>query len=269
VIFTVSPALQIYGDIWAPELHRAPNGKWYLYTSGRETETAPGPKRLFVLEAQSEDLFGEWIYKGKPAPTLWAIDPTVYTRRDGKQYACFSLIEHRDGLHNLLAICEMTDPWTFSEHYTVLARAELDWEQIPPYSGTRTLNEGPYFVEVEDRLYLVYSANGCTSEHYCMGALTYVGGDLCERSSWVKRPEPILTAGNGVYGPGHASFFRSPDGSELWCAYHGMQESPDPAKGAPRHLHLQRVGFDGNGCPYLGLPVGREAEQLPPGGEPD
>ena len=27
----------IWGDIWAPEMHRAPNGKWYIYTSGRIT----------------------------------------------------------------------------------------------------------------------------------------------------------------------------------------------------------------------------------------
>ena len=40
----------IWGDIWAPEMHRGSNGKWYIYTSGRMQE-APGEKRLFIMEA--------------------------------------------------------------------------------------------------------------------------------------------------------------------------------------------------------------------------
>ena len=57
----------VWGDIWAPEMHRGSNGKWYIYTSGRMQE-APGEKRLFIMEAFGDDPFGEWRFKGKPSP---------------------------------------------------------------------------------------------------------------------------------------------------------------------------------------------------------
>jgi len=55
----------ILGDIWAPEMHRAPNGRWYIYTSGR-IKPEPSQKRLFIMEGPADDPFeGEWIFRGK------------------------------------------------------------------------------------------------------------------------------------------------------------------------------------------------------------
>ena len=56
----------IWGDIWAPEMHRGSDGKWYIYTSGRITE-GKGPKRLFILRATTNDPFGEWEFAGMPS----------------------------------------------------------------------------------------------------------------------------------------------------------------------------------------------------------
>ena len=51
----------IWGDIWAPEMHRGSNGKWYIYTSGR-IKPEPSEKRIFIMEGPSEDPFvGEWL----------------------------------------------------------------------------------------------------------------------------------------------------------------------------------------------------------------
>lgn len=78
----------IWGNIWAPEMHRGTNGKWYIYTSGRG-QVDSSAKRLFILEALTGDPFGDWAFKCKPSPDAFSIDPTVYTHTDGKQYICY------------------------------------------------------------------------------------------------------------------------------------------------------------------------------------
>jgi len=252
----------IWGMIWAPEMHRGINGKWYIYTSGLYDPDL-WPKRLFIMESEGEDPFGEWHFKCKPAPDLYAIDPTVLTHTDGKQYICYSKVDGQQ----LLEIRELLNPYTFGERAAVIAKAEYAWELMPPYVGTDAINEGAFFVRHGERLFIIYSANGAFTAHYCLGVLEYVGGDLCEASSWKKHDQPLFTYGNGVYAPGHASFFTSPDGKELWCAYHAVKEYTEKLVETPRYLHLQRVEFDESGYPVMGLPIGCKTDLVPPSGE--
>ena len=258
----------IWGNVWAPEMHRGSNGKWYIYTSGRVTEE-PGEKRLFIMEALTSDPFGEWRFKCKPSPDVFSIDPTVYTAPDGVQYLCCSRVDRGQ----VLDIIELENPWTFGEHRAMISRARYDWETVPPYDGDHTINEGAFFVESGERLFIIYSGNGCWSDRYVLGALEYTGGDrcdpekMCRAENWIKHEKPLFEMANGVYGPGHASFFRSPDGSELWCAYHGMKEHNETVTEAPRYFCIQKIGFDADGYPVMGEPVGYEKELLPPSGE--
>ena len=86
-------------------------------------------------------------------------------------------------------------------------------------------------------------------------------------ANWKKHPEPLFVQGNGVFGPGHASFFTSPDGKEVWCAYHGMKEHNETVTYAPRYFNIQRVDFTPDGYPVMGMPTGYEIEITPPSGE--
>ncbi len=242
VVFRAGAEHGIYGCVWAPEMHKAPNGLWYIYTSG-SIVPGDGEKRLFIMESESEDPFDGFHFKCRPAPALCAIDPTVYTR-NGRQYVCYSKVAGADG--QVLEIREMENPWTFGEKRAVIAKAEYSWELVPPYDKMK-INEGAFFVEQGNRLYIVYSGNGCWSDDYCMGALEYMGGDLCDASSWVKHEEPFFTKGNGLYGPGHASFFRRPEEEGLWCAYHAMLEHNERCEVAPRYFNIQKIEFDENG----------------------
>lgn len=87
---------------------------------------------------------------------------------------------------------------------------------MPPYCGRSTINEGAYFIESGDRLFIIYSGNGCWSDDYVLGLIEYTGGDFLSADSWVKDSVPFMVKGNGNYGPGHATFFYSPDRTELW-----------------------------------------------------
>ena len=263
VIYRATGENAVWGDIWAPEMHKGPDGLWYIYTSSRITKD-PGEKRIFVLGSLTADPFGEWEYKGKPAYDIFSIDPTVYTAPDGTQYMCYSRVDPQKG--QVLDIAKMMNPYTCYNGKTI-AKAELEWELVEPYVGSKAILEGPFFLESNGRLFIIYSANGCWSNHYALGVLEYTGGDLCSAKSWKKHPEPLLTYGNDVYGPGHASFFKSPDGSEVWCVYHGMLLSNDTVTPAARYCHIQKVEFDETGYPILGKPIGYDAFIDPPSGE--
>ena len=263
VIMRADGSNSIYGDIWAPEMHRGPDGLWYIYSSSRITPEE-GEKRIFVYGSLTSDPFGEWEYKRRPFPTIYSIDPSVYTAPDGTQYMCSSKVDPQDG--QVLVISKMLNPYR-CEIGKVIAKAELEWELVEPFTGGAAILEGGFFLENNGRLFLIYSANGWTTKHYALGVLEFVGDDMCDPESWIKHPEPLFVYGNGVYGPGHASFFRSPDGTEVWCAYHGMKEPNETHTWVPRFFHIQKVEFDSTGYPVMGQPVSYDTPIAPPSGE--
>ena len=265
VVYQANAADGVGGFLWAPEMHRASNGKWYIYTTcARRPEG--GVKRLLVLEAKADDPFDGFRLKSFPDETIFAIDPTVFTAKDGRQYMCYSQVKPEKG--QVLQIREMASPWSFGARQAELAFAELPWECVPPYDKSRIL-EGAFFVTspVNGSVFIVYSANGCWSQGYCLGVLDHLGGDLCEAKNWKKRTAPVFASGNGVYGPGHAAFFRSPDEKELWVSYHFLADE-NPSNGPTDRLFaLQRFNVDETtGGPAQTVPVRPGTQQLEPSG---
>ncbi len=255
----------IWGDIWAPEMHRGSDGGWYIYTSGRITESR-GPKRMIVLKALSPDPFGDWAFVGMPTPEIFSIDPTSYMAEDGTQYLCNSRVD--DVYGQVIDLYKMKSPTEVDvDSRVTLAVAEKEWELVPPYVGDWACVEGGFFVKKNNRLFIIYSANGCWSDHYLLGVLEHTGGELCDAANWKKHDKPLLTYGNGVFGPGHASFFYSPDGTELWCAYHGLKRHNEKAEPDTRYMNVQRVDFDEEGYPVMGVAIGYETDIPCPSGE--
>jgi GH43 family beta-xylosidase len=76
-----------------------------------------------------------------------------------------------------------------------------------------------------------------------------------------------MTKGNGNYGPGHATFFFSPDGSELWISHHCLHDHNPSVTGMVRHCHCQRVYFDETGFPHIGMPVAKDVYYPLPAGD--
>ena len=266
VICTTNAVDPVNPCIWAPEMHKAPDGKWYVWTSCRR-DPDKDPKTIFVLQSRTEDPFDGFVYKGRPDPSMVAIDPTVTTFPDGRQYAVMSAYDYSEK-GQWLEIRDLENPWTYGKGRAVIARPELVWERQPPSTKWPIL-EGPFFLRSPDgrRLFLVYSANGCFCEDYCLGVLEYLGGDPCRAEAWRKSPKPLFGKGNGVYAPGHASFFRSPDGTETWCAYHALEKPNPSGKPQLRYLHLQKVGFDATGYPQMDPPVPAGESRPAPSGE--
>jgi len=234
----------ITGSIWAPEMHKI-DDRWYIYTSGARTADGREDRTLFILKSRTDDPLEGFDFAGFPDPQMHAIDPTVIDRGEKGLYMCYA----REDRGNRIWIRRMATPLTFEGEGTLICEAELDFEKIPPYVGEHTIVEGPFFVESPDkeRLFVIYSANGCWSDDYALGVLELTGEDPLDARSWEKDEEILLKKYEGVYGPGHASFFRGKGGEELYIAYHGMLESNVKVSWAPRFLFVKRVYFDKTG----------------------
>ena len=123
------------------------------------------------------------------------------------------------------------------------------------------VNEGPVALQHDDQTFIIYSASYCATADYKLGMLTYTGGDPLAAASWVKDPEPVFqrSDANGVYGPGHNGFFKSPDGTEDWIVYHANTGSerwlrqfahdarPEIHVERRRHAQFRRPGRAGRG----------------------
>ena len=256
----------VYGPMWAPEMYKVGN-KWYIYTSCREKwhDNMFAERKIpLILQSKTEDPFDGFEFGSKPDPSIFAIDPSCAII-NGTQYVCYSRVDF-DG-SQVLEIREMSDPLTYTNNLALISRATLDWELAEGYRGRHAINEGAFFVQKNNRLFIIYSANGCWSDDYCLGVLEHTGGEICNANNWKKHEKPLFVKGNGIFGVGHASFFSSPDDSELWCAYHCLLRSNPSREEMDRHTCIQKISFDETGYPVMGAPIGINKEVEDPSGE--
>jgi GH43 family beta-xylosidase len=251
-------------NIWAPELHFI-NGKWYFYFAADDARDIN--HRLYVLEnAAADPLTGTWVFKGKISDTSdkWAIDGTVL-EYNGQQYFIWSgwRGENDPGIQQLY-IARMTNPWTLAGERVMLSEPVYPWEK------NGLVNEGPQVLKNSNgRVFLVYSASGCWTDDYALGLLTLKdGGNPLNPTDWTKRPTPIFrtNAGSKAYGPGHNSFFKSPDGKEDWIIYHA-NSAPSQGCGDTRNPRMQPFTWNADGTPNFGEPIATGTNIPRPSGE--
>lgn len=258
----IPPAGTMYSkQLWAPEIHFI-NKKWYMYFAADDGRNEN--HRLYVLENASADPFlGEWVLKGKIADSSdkWAIDGSVF-QHAGQLYFVWSGWEGDKNGQQDIYISKMKDPWTLEGERVRISAPNFEWEKHgdlndpnnPPHVN---VNEGPQFLSHRDKVFLIYSASGCWTDHYSLGMLSAGSkSNLMDSASWAKHPQPVFTASieNGVYAPGHNSFFKSPDGKEDWILYHA-NSAPAQGCGRFRSPRAQKFTWNKDGTPNFGIPV--------------
>lgn len=248
-------------NFWAPEffLLDGPNGpRWYgYYTGGAAGDDFVNTQFMHVIESAGTDPLGPYTYKGKLVEHN-ALDGTVL-ELDGKMYAVYSVWNETQDL----AIKEMSSPWETVGEETTLSRPTLDWER-----QDGTVNEGPVALQRDGKTFIIYAASACWGPNYKLGMLTYSGGDPLNSESWNKQPEPLFQRedANGVYAPGHNTFFKSPDGTEDWMVYHANDKESDVCD-MGRTPRIQKFTWNEDGTPNFGIPVSETAELPVPSGE--
>jgi GH43 family beta-xylosidase len=90
-------------------------------------------------------------------------------------------------------------------------------------------------------------------------------GDPADAKAWVKSAQPVFASTADVFGPGHASFTTSPDGTQPWIVYHSARFS---GAGWDRVIDAQPFRWRADGSPDFGRPVPPEKPIRVPSGEP-
>lgn len=262
VIYEASDKDGTYGDLWAPELYYE-DGFWYIYTSTKGGDN-PYFWHMICLKSKGENPFDGFGFFCDINPTLRAIDATLLIRKSEK-YISFAIFDEGE---EKLAIQRLSSHGVPVGDYTVISETDFDWEKAPLFTCPDShINEGPFFIEKGERLFLIYSANGCMSDEYCLGILEFKGGDILKKENWEKDEVPLFKKGNGNFGPGHAMFFYSPDKSELWVCHHCLERSNPDYSLLLRYCHCQKVFFDKTDFPHLDIPIEKNKLFKAPSGE--
>ncbi len=246
-------------QIWAPELHQI-DGKWYVYVAASDGNNAT--HRMHVLERDDPNPMGRFTYKGELATAGWAIDGTVL-QWQGQLYFIWSGWPGSTDGQQYLYIAPMSDPLTISGSRSIISTPQYAWEKFG-----MPINEGPEILIHDGQLRIIYSASGYWTQEYSLGQLTYDGsGSVLSAANWVKSPTPVFQKTAAVVGVGHASFVKSPDGTQDWIVYHSH---PSPG-GDPdqRVIRIQPFTYNVDGSPNFGAPVSPPAVVEYPTGYPD
>ena len=244
-------------QIWAPELHWL-HGKWYIYVAADDGDNAH--HRMYVLEGTSRNPQAPFFLKGKIASPSdrWAIDGTVLRMPDRKLYFIWSGWPGATNGEQNLYIAPMSNPWTISGRRVCISRPTYRWER-----HDLSINEGPETLWHDGHLFVIYSASAFWSDHYCLGQLTWTGGNVLDAKSWIKNSKPVFQQTRSVLGPGHCSFVKSPDGRQDWIVYHA-HIGPGTSR---RDIRIQQFKWNPNGSPDFGTPVSPGVPLQPPAGE--
>jgi GH43 family beta-xylosidase len=232
-------------EIWSPELQLI-DGKWYIYFALYNAQN--GGERLYVLEGISGHPQGEYEFLDQlQIPTdRWAIDGSVLQLASGELYFIWSGWEGFTNASQNIYIARMRDPATITSDRVCISRPEYDWEK----QGYPHVNEGPQALVRNGRVFLIYSASGSWTDDYCLGQLTYLGGDVLDPASWRKEPKPVFAKTDTIFGPGHASFVEI-EGQD-YIVYHAARSSQ---AGWARQIRAKPFTWHEDGSPNFGQPM--------------
>lgn len=276
VIWTAPETGDYSKNIWAPEIHIIAQ-KWYVYVAADDGDNRN--HRMFVLENSSANPFkGAFELKSKLKTDLkdnWAIDGSVFSHDDTLYFIWSGWEKPKEVIETQnIYIARMDNPWTISSERVLLSTPELEWEKNWNYPDVWTpdaavyVNEGPQMIAHGHKIHIIYSASGCWTPYYALGILTADDhSNLMDKASWTKGKQPIFqqSAENKVYGTGHNSFFKSPDGTEDWILYHA-NDHPSDGCSNKRSPRAQKMSWDSQDMPVLGVPYPTSTKLIKPSG---
>ncbi|MBQ7172295.1 MAG: family 43 glycosylhydrolase [Clostridia bacterium] len=201
-------------------------------------------RRSYVLKSETDDLQGKWINPEtgeENVPAKFCSDTYDYVnerdwtagqstmRYNGEVYALYIVQTGRgtSAFKQTMCMSKMKNPWTITGEIVELVNPEYDWEREGyGYSSAQNIwypavIEGATPVNGPDgELFVLYAGSGYWTPGYCLGQMTFLGGDLFDLNNWKKSPTPIFKKNNEVCGVGGPCLISSPDGKKHYLLYH-------------------------------------------------
>ncbi len=206
----VLPAWTAGGDVWAPEVSHAEDGRWLMYY------TTPAPSDqgdIQCIGLAVADSPGGPFVDSSDGPLVCetddggSIDAHPFTAPDGKRYLYWKNDGNRIGVDTWISVQALDPSGTeLVGEPTKLIKQDQPWEG--------SLVEAPFVVETDGTYWLFYSANAYDSADYAVG----VARATSPTGPFTKQPDPVLVSNEVAAGPGHCAIFSV--GDQLWMVYH-------------------------------------------------
>lgn len=224
----------VSGRKWGPQCHMMKLKKGGSIPNARDWEhpVRVQKKNGEWLSTEGITLDMTYLETGSSSYVVWSYRQNIGTPVD-------------TGSMLYIAKADIDRPWRLASEPVLLSRPLLGWENV---DGTIN-NEGPFAYVSDKKVYLTYSGGASDSYTYTVGLLTAsTESNLLDISAWTKRSTPVFSyySLNGVYGPGHSSFFKDEEGN-LMIAYHGETG----IGGLPRCIGIGRIPFGIDGEPLI------------------
>ena len=225
---------------YAPELHRI-GDSWYIYGAPKVNEK--DLHCMCVLELKGDSPMGRYENKGiiRGLENSWNIDGTILNH-EGKNLFLWSDCGR-------IFMTEMDTPYSIMGKVLDFGRAEYEFEQ-----RCRRVIEGPAVLKRGNKIHIIYSANDSKSDEYCLGRMTYSGGDIFDINNWIRHDRAVFEKTDKSFGPGHCSFTTvTENGKEVdYIVYHANLVSGSGWAG--RHTWIQPFEWDEDDIPVFGEP---------------
>ncbi len=241
-------------EVWSPTLW-AIGDRWWIYFTARQ---AGREHAIYAVESDTSDPLGSYSLQGQVNLGRPAIDPSLL-RLNGVSYLMFVTVDRgRNEIHTI----RMAGPMQTAGKNALLAAPQYPWEKGAGSNSKAPIVEGPTALYDGGKTFVVYSGSDTDTPVYCLGLLTYKGGDPLKRKSWDRAAQPVFVASpvNGIYGPGRGTFAEGAPG-EYWLLY-AAKSQPD-ASPRRRAIRAQRFTWKADGTPDFGVPE-RDGPITPP-----
>lgn len=205
--------------VWAPDVHFNPaDRKFYLYYTV--------DRHVGVAVADRPD--GTFIDQGILVEN--AIDANMFMDDDGRYYLYYVRYPEFK-----IRVQPMENALRKTGEPLELIRPDKPWEK-----KGEPITEAPWMVKHNGTYYLLYSGGGADTRHYGIGYAT----SKSPLGPFIKYAgNPVMKEGNGIFGPGHCSVIKTPDG-KFWMIYH---QKKDGLKNWIRIICIDRIWFDEKG----------------------
>ncbi len=258
LILDKNPELKLLQTFWAPEFHVI-GGRVYILFAVSGDCFNPQCHMMRLKQGGCITNADDWempVRVRKMDGTFLAeegitLDMTHFSIH-GESYFVWSyrlhcMAEGDTGSMLYIASTNPKEPWRLTSEPVLLSRPLYGWENV-----NQTINnEGPYALVTNDKVYISYSGGAATSWTYAVGMLSLdINKEPLNANNWKKSKYPALAFSekNGIYGPGHNSFFKDKEG-DTYIAYHAEVKEAD----APRSSAIHRVHFNCHGVPVLNM----------------